>query len=120
MASYSHQVFLKLIEYFEMVFLKIPYKGKLWRVETLANLANDHKFAKVFLYTVLPSANMSGFSRASDLTCNNKSSGYVHVLLPNHKIASMYILISIPSRYFSKLVVVIYKQKVYLYVIYVC
>ena len=29
-----------------MVF-KLPYGGKLWRVETLADLANDHKFAKV-------------------------------------------------------------------------
>ena len=27
--------------------LNIPYGGKLWRVETLADLANDHKFAKV-------------------------------------------------------------------------
>ena len=25
----------------------IPYGGKLWRVETLADLANDYKFAKV-------------------------------------------------------------------------
>ena len=25
----------------------IPYGGKLWRVETLADLVNDHKFAKV-------------------------------------------------------------------------
>ena len=28
--------------------LDIPYGGKLWRGETLANLANDHKFAKFF------------------------------------------------------------------------
>ena len=25
----------------------LPYGGKLWRVEPLADLANDHKFAKV-------------------------------------------------------------------------
>ena len=25
----------------------VPYGGKLWRVEILADLANDHKFAKV-------------------------------------------------------------------------
>ena len=34
----------------------IPYRGKLWRGETLANLANDHKFAKVYsanFYSVL-------------------------------------------------------------------
>ena len=27
--------------------LHIPYGGKIWRVETLADLVNDHKFAKV-------------------------------------------------------------------------
>ena len=28
-------------------FFHIPYRGTLWRGETLANLVNDHKFAKV-------------------------------------------------------------------------
>ena len=40
-----------LIEYqFEVMydlFSYVPYRGKHWRGETLANLANDHKFAKV-------------------------------------------------------------------------
>ena len=27
--------------------VRLPYGGKLWRMETLADLANDHKFAKV-------------------------------------------------------------------------
>ena len=31
----------------------IPYGGKLWRVETLVDLVNDHKFTKVSLYTVV-------------------------------------------------------------------
>ena len=30
-----------------------PYEGKLWRVETLADLANEHKFAKVSLAKIL-------------------------------------------------------------------
>ena len=28
-------------------YVKLSYEGKLWQGETLANLANDHKFAKV-------------------------------------------------------------------------
>ena len=34
----------------------IPYGGKLWRVETLADLANDHKFAKVSSAKILCSS----------------------------------------------------------------
>ena len=39
---------------------KILYGGKLWWGETLANLANDHKFAK-FLLPTFPIATIASF-----------------------------------------------------------
>ena len=37
-----------------MQLTSVPYGGKLWRMETLVDLVNDHKFAKAKILCLIP------------------------------------------------------------------